>query len=254
MRRAAESATADIDGFDARPNGHYPSMNLRRLVLLAGAVVLIAGVIGLLHGCIGSRSHGQSVGCGNAIAADTSGAAQLNNSNPANLPIINQIVPHTDYVAQCQSAAFAASHMVDSRVRSSAWWWSQARSSSATDRARSGLAGFASGNHAQVRRLPAGAILSLTFATTESTRCTARSHSVRRPVWPVVVVGRAQAVRRMTLRRSGHAEAPRLRRSGRRFLHEHRRVGARNRKDAGKSGGRFLEVAASWTYLVSDVR
>jgi hypothetical protein len=79
-------------------------MNLRRLVLLVGAVVLIVGIIGLLMGVSVAGPDGQSVGCGNAIAADTSGAAQLNNSNPANLPIINQIVPHTDYVAQCQSA------------------------------------------------------------------------------------------------------------------------------------------------------
>jgi len=79
-------------------------MNLRRLVLLVGAVVLIVGVIGLLMPVSITGPDSQSVGCGNGIAADTSGAQELNNSNPANLPIINQIVPHTDWVAQCQSA------------------------------------------------------------------------------------------------------------------------------------------------------
>ncbi len=84
--------------------GTYPSMNLQRIVLLAGAVLLIVGVIGLLMPVSITGPDNQSVGCGNGIAADTSGAQGLNNSNPANLPIVNQIVPHTDYVAQCQSA------------------------------------------------------------------------------------------------------------------------------------------------------
>ncbi len=33
-----------------------------------------------------------------------SAARQANNSNPANLPVLNQIIPHSDYVALCQSA------------------------------------------------------------------------------------------------------------------------------------------------------
>ena len=49
-------------------------------------------------------TDGLSIGCGNGIAADTSAAGKADNSNPVNLPIINEIVPHTDLVAQCDSA------------------------------------------------------------------------------------------------------------------------------------------------------
>ena len=79
-------------------------MNLRRLVLLAGAVVLVVGLIGLLMPVSIAGPDGQDIGCGNAIAADDSAAREADNSNPVNLPVINEIVPHTDYVAQCQSA------------------------------------------------------------------------------------------------------------------------------------------------------
>jgi hypothetical protein len=53
-------------------------MNLRRLILLVGAVAL--------------------------VATDQSAAQQADNSNPANLPTLNEAIPHTDYVKQCQSA------------------------------------------------------------------------------------------------------------------------------------------------------
>jgi hypothetical protein len=79
-------------------------MNLRRLILLVGAVLLVVGIVGLLVPVSITGPDNQSVGCGNGIAADTSNAKNLNDSNPANLPVINQIVPHTDWVAQCQSA------------------------------------------------------------------------------------------------------------------------------------------------------
>ncbi len=79
-------------------------MNTRRLILLVGAVVLVVGVIGLLVPVSVAGPDNGSIGCGNAIAADTSAAQQADNQNPANLPIINQVVPHTNYVAQCQSA------------------------------------------------------------------------------------------------------------------------------------------------------
>jgi hypothetical protein len=78
-------------------------MNLRRLVLLVGAVVLVVGVIGLLMP-VSIPGPDQEIGCGNAVAADTSSAQQADNRNPVNLPILNEIVPHTDYAAQCQSA------------------------------------------------------------------------------------------------------------------------------------------------------
>jgi hypothetical protein len=79
-------------------------MNVRWLILLAGAVVLVVGVIGLLVPVSVAGPDNGSIGCGNAVAADTSAAQQADNQNPANLPIINQVVPHTNYVAQCQSA------------------------------------------------------------------------------------------------------------------------------------------------------
>lgn len=84
--------------------GINPGMNLRRLVLLAGAVVLLVGVIGLLMPVSIIGPDNQSIGCGNAIAADDSAAREADNSNPVNLPILNEIIPHTDYVAQCASA------------------------------------------------------------------------------------------------------------------------------------------------------
>jgi hypothetical protein len=79
-------------------------MNLRRLVLLVGAVLLIAGVIALLVPVSVPGPDNGSLGCGNGIAASDSAAREADNNNPANLPIINQVVPHTEYVAQCHSA------------------------------------------------------------------------------------------------------------------------------------------------------
>lgn len=79
-------------------------MNMRRLVLLAGAVVLLVGLIGLLMPVSIAGPDGQKIGCGNAVVADDSAAREADDSNPVNLPVINEIVPHTDYVAQCQSA------------------------------------------------------------------------------------------------------------------------------------------------------
>src|SRR5258707_14119174 len=79
-------------------------MKLRRLVLLVGAVVLIVGVIGLLVGVSVPGPDNGSIGCGNGLVQDLSAARQANNNNPANLPILNELIPHSDYVAQCQSA------------------------------------------------------------------------------------------------------------------------------------------------------
>ncbi|BBX61991.1 hypothetical protein MSAS_11650 [Mycobacterium saskatchewanense] len=79
-------------------------MTVRRLIIAVGAVLLLAGVIGLLVPVSVSDPNGHSVGCGNAVAEDLSEARNANNTGVANVPILNQIVPHTDYVAQCQSA------------------------------------------------------------------------------------------------------------------------------------------------------
>ena len=78
-------------------------MNARRLVLIAGAILLVAGVIALLVP-VSITGNGKSIGCGNAVAADTSQAESANGQTVADVPILNQIVPHTDYVAECQHA------------------------------------------------------------------------------------------------------------------------------------------------------
>ena len=79
-------------------------MNLRWLILLVGAVVLIVGVIGLLVPVSVPDPDSGGIGCGSGLVQDLSAAREANDNNPANLPILNQIIPHTDYVTQCQSA------------------------------------------------------------------------------------------------------------------------------------------------------
>ena len=79
-------------------------MTARRLIVVVGAVLLLAGVIGLLVPVSVSDGNGGSIGCGNAVATDLSPAQQANNHSVASVPIVNQFVPHTDYVAQCQSS------------------------------------------------------------------------------------------------------------------------------------------------------
>jgi hypothetical protein len=79
-------------------------MSLRRLILLVGAVALIAGVVGLLVPVSVSGANGDKIGCGNAIAPDLSAAREADDKNLANVPILNQIIPHTNYVAECEAA------------------------------------------------------------------------------------------------------------------------------------------------------
>jgi hypothetical protein len=79
-------------------------MTVRRLILLGGAILLLAGVIALLVPISISKGDGSSLSCGNAVAEDLSGARSANESSIAGIPILNQVVPHADYVAQCQSA------------------------------------------------------------------------------------------------------------------------------------------------------
>ena len=45
-----------------------------------------------------------SIGCGNGLVQDQSAAREADSNNPVNLPILNEVIPHTDYVKQCQSA------------------------------------------------------------------------------------------------------------------------------------------------------
>lgn len=79
-------------------------MTVRRLTVLVGAVILVVGLSGMLLPVSVSDGNGASIGCGNAVAADLSGARSANDKTVANIPILNQVVPHTDYVAQCESS------------------------------------------------------------------------------------------------------------------------------------------------------
>lgn len=79
-------------------------MTTRRWILTAGAVLLLVGVIGLLTPVSMSDNNGGTVACGNGLAPDRSAAAAANDRNGANIPVLNQIIPHTDFVAECQSA------------------------------------------------------------------------------------------------------------------------------------------------------
>lgn len=79
-------------------------MTVRRLIIAVSAVLLLAGVIGLLVPVTVSNSNGGTVSCGNGIVSDMSHARSANDTSVANIPILNQIVPHTDFVAVCQSS------------------------------------------------------------------------------------------------------------------------------------------------------
>ncbi|MDD4866988.1 MAG: aminopeptidase [Mycobacterium sp.] len=79
-------------------------MTLRRLIIGVGAVLLLAGVIGLLSPVSIPDGNGNSIGCGNAVATDLSGARSAEQKSVASVPILNQVIPHTDYVANCQSS------------------------------------------------------------------------------------------------------------------------------------------------------
>jgi hypothetical protein len=79
-------------------------MTVRRLILGVAAVLLVAGVIGLLVPVSVSDGNGSSIGCGNAVVADLTAARNSNDKSVANIPIVNQFVPHTDYVALCESS------------------------------------------------------------------------------------------------------------------------------------------------------
>lgn len=73
-------------------------VTVRRLILGVGTLLLLAGIIGLLTPVSISDGNGHSIGCGNAVAEDLSAARNANNTSVAGVPVLNQIVPHTDYV------------------------------------------------------------------------------------------------------------------------------------------------------------
>lgn len=70
---------------------------------MAGVAALLIGVIALLLPVSTSDGSGGSISCGNGLSADFAGARDANNRGVAGIPILNQVVPHTDFVAQCQS-------------------------------------------------------------------------------------------------------------------------------------------------------
>jgi hypothetical protein len=99
---AAQAAT--VVRFVKKVQGKERGMTVRRFVLALGAVALFVGIIGLLVPVSVSNGHGGSLGCGNAAISNLSSAREANNKSVASIPILNQIVPHTDFVAECQSA------------------------------------------------------------------------------------------------------------------------------------------------------
>ena len=62
--------------------------------MLVGAVALIVGVIGLLVGVSVPGPDNGSIGCGSGLVQDLSAARAANSNNPANLPILNELIPH----------------------------------------------------------------------------------------------------------------------------------------------------------------
>lgn len=76
----------------------------QRLIIAVSALLLLAGVIGLLVPLSVSDANGGSIACGSGIAADLSAAKNANERNGANIPILNLVIPHTDFVAQCESS------------------------------------------------------------------------------------------------------------------------------------------------------
>ncbi len=71
--------------------------------MIAGVALLLVGVIALVMP-VSVSGPDTSIGCGNGIAADMSEARDADSGNLANLPVLNEIVPHTDYVAECEAA------------------------------------------------------------------------------------------------------------------------------------------------------
>jgi hypothetical protein len=77
---------------------------LKGLLRVFGAVVLLAGVLGLLVPVSVPDGQSGSIGCGSVVAEDTTPARDANDRSVANLPIVKDLVAHSDYVAECQTA------------------------------------------------------------------------------------------------------------------------------------------------------
>ncbi len=79
-------------------------MTVRKLVQLVGVAVLLAGAIALVMPVSISDGTRGAIGCGNTVAPELADALDANAQSVANVPLADQMVPHTNYVAQCQSA------------------------------------------------------------------------------------------------------------------------------------------------------
>lgn len=79
-------------------------MTTRRIILAVGVAALLIGFIALLIPVSASDGNGGSINCGTGLSSDLSAAQDANNRSVASVPILNQVVPHMDYVAECQSA------------------------------------------------------------------------------------------------------------------------------------------------------
>jgi hypothetical protein len=78
--------------------------------VVTGAVVLIAGVVGLFLPVSVFDGNSSTVACGNAVTADESGPRAANEAPVASAPILNQAVPHPDFVAACADAISGRRH------------------------------------------------------------------------------------------------------------------------------------------------
>ena len=81
---------------------------LRNVVI--GAVVLITGLVGLFLPVSVFDGNSSTVACGNAVTADQSGPRAANEAPVASAPILNQAVPHPDFVAACADAISGRRH------------------------------------------------------------------------------------------------------------------------------------------------
>jgi hypothetical protein len=72
--------------------------------------VLIAGVVGLLLPVSVFDGNSSTVACGNAVVANQSGPTAANETPVASAPILNQAVPHPDFVAACAEAISGRRH------------------------------------------------------------------------------------------------------------------------------------------------
>ena len=74
------------------------------MVLFGGAIVLLVGVIAMMVPVSITKGDGGAIGCGNAVMENLSDARAANNSSIAGIPVLNEVIPHEDFVGRCQAA------------------------------------------------------------------------------------------------------------------------------------------------------